>query len=277
MGFEDTPHSGLAERTPMTERTKDKGLAFPPAHDDLMDHDGQTPNAAERRRVIAAETSQRLFVEKDHCDRIIDSMGLEITELRTQLMKFMATPAEPRKSVGGPSQMRRTPSLPPPRKEHYSRGPTGREHSRPIPMLSEAASSRTNNLQKNNPRENAHKKQRTVSRLSETFHCRRDERPHDLRSWLNDNREEARRLCREGERRRDREQERRLDRERDQLDRSIHQQERRALDRLVSTPFSPEVEAVELPRKNSPPKFILYDGKTDPLTHISHYRQMMSL
>ncbi|GMP56304.1 hypothetical protein CsSME_00020849 [Camellia sinensis var. sinensis] len=277
MGIEDTPHSGLAERTPMMERTKDKGLAFPSVHDDLMDHDDQTPNTAERRRVIAVETSQRLFVEKDHRDRIIDSMGLEITELHTQLMKFMAAPAEPRKSVGGPSQRRRTPSPPLPRKVHYSRGPTGKERSRPIPVLSEGASSRTNNLQKNNPRENSHKRQKTVSCLSETFHCRRDERPHDLRSWLNDNREEARRLCREGEHRRGREEERWLNRERDQLDRSIHQQERHALDRLVSTPFSPEIEAVEPPRKYSPPKFILYDGKTDPLTHISHYRQMMSL
>ncbi|XP_028058868.1 uncharacterized protein LOC114262699 [Camellia sinensis] len=70
---------------------------------------------------------------------------------------------------------------------------------------------------------------------------------------------------------------RRLSRERDQLDWSIHQQEHRALDRLVSTPFSPEVEAVEPLWKYSLPKFILYDGKTDPLTHISHYRQMMSL
>ncbi|XP_028071749.1 uncharacterized protein LOC114274078 [Camellia sinensis] len=274
MGIEDTPHSGLAERTPMTERTKDKGLAFPSAHDDPMDHDNQTPNAAERRRVIAVESSQRLFVEKDHRDRIIDSMGLEITELRTQLLKFMATPAEPRKSVGGPSQRRHTP--PPLHKEHSSRGPAHRGRSRPISVHSEGASSRTNNL-KNNQRGNSHKRQRTVSRLSGTFHYRHDERPQDLRSWLNDNRGEVRRLCREGERRGDREEDRRLSRERDQLDRSIHQQEHRALDRLVSTPFSPEVEAVEPPRKYSPPKFILYDGKTNPLTHISHYRQMMSL
>ncbi|XP_028116466.1 uncharacterized protein LOC114314209 [Camellia sinensis] len=100
----------------------------------------------------------------------IDSMGLEITELRTQLMKFMTTPMEPRKSFGGPSQIRHTPPHSPPHKEHSNRGPTRRERSWPIP-----------------------------------------------------------------------------------------------------------IEAVEPPRKYSPPKFILYDGKTDPLTHISHYRQMMSL
>ncbi|XP_028071284.1 uncharacterized protein LOC114273693 [Camellia sinensis] len=31
------------------------------------------------------------------------------------------------------------------------------------------------------------------------------------------------------------------------------------------------------PKKFTPPKFTSYDGKLDPLTHISHYRQMMSL
>ncbi|XP_028123467.1 uncharacterized protein LOC114320587 [Camellia sinensis] len=31
------------------------------------------------------------------------------------------------------------------------------------------------------------------------------------------------------------------------------------------------------PKKFTPPKFMSYDGKLDPLTHISHYRQMMSL
>ncbi|XP_028064330.1 uncharacterized protein LOC114267496 [Camellia sinensis] len=30
-------------------------------------------------------------------------------------------------------------------------------------------------------------------------------------------------------------------------------------------------------KKFTPPKFTSYDGKSDPLTHISHYRQMMSL
>ncbi|XP_028112451.1 uncharacterized protein LOC114310608 [Camellia sinensis] len=31
------------------------------------------------------------------------------------------------------------------------------------------------------------------------------------------------------------------------------------------------------PKKFTAPKFMSYDGKSDPLTHISHYRQMMSL
>ncbi|XP_028076624.1 uncharacterized protein LOC114278726 [Camellia sinensis] len=31
------------------------------------------------------------------------------------------------------------------------------------------------------------------------------------------------------------------------------------------------------PKKFTPPKFTSYDGKSDPLTHISHYKQMMSL
>lgn len=61
------------------------------------------------------------------------------------------------------------------------------------------------------------------------------------------------------------------------LDGFIHQIERRALDQLVSSPFCLEIEAVEASHKYSPSKFILYDGKSDPLTHISHYHQMMSL
>ncbi|XP_028077606.1 uncharacterized protein LOC114279553 [Camellia sinensis] len=64
---------------------------------------------------------------------------------------------------------------------------------------------------------------------------------------------------------------------REQLREQMVPQELRALDRLVSSLLCPEIEAVEAPHKYSPPKFILYDGKSNPLTHISHYQQMMSL
>ncbi|GMP31470.1 hypothetical protein CsSME_00005670 [Camellia sinensis var. sinensis] len=38
-------------------------------------------------------------------------------------------------------------------------------------------------------------------------------------------------------------------------------EEHRALDRLVSSPFSPEIEAMRPPKKFTPPKFTSYDGK----------------
>ncbi|KAH7859659.1 hypothetical protein Vadar_003868 [Vaccinium darrowii] len=50
-----------------------------------------------------------------------------------------------------------------------------------------------------------------------------------------------------------------------------------ALDRLVLSPFSPEIESLDPPKGFSLPKFTSYDGKGDPYSHISHFRQMMTL
>ncbi|CAL5394255.1 unnamed protein product [Camellia sinensis] len=48
------------------------------------------------------------------------------------------------------------------------------------------------------------------------------------------------------------------------------------LARLSATPFSLEIETTPLPAGFHQPKFTLYDGKTDPYIHVSHFRQVMA-
>ena len=43
------------------------------------------------------------------------------------------------------------------------------------------------------------------------------------------------------------------------------------------SPFSDEFERAQMPRRFNIPQFISYDEKTDPVEHVSHYIQMMSL
>ncbi|GFZ15618.1 hypothetical protein Acr_25g0000270 [Actinidia rufa] len=43
------------------------------------------------------------------------------------------------------------------------------------------------------------------------------------------------------------------------------------------TPFSQEIEGMDPPEKFVPPRFTLYNGKSDPRSHVSHVRQMMAL
>ncbi|GFZ16889.1 myosin heavy chain-like protein [Actinidia rufa] len=43
------------------------------------------------------------------------------------------------------------------------------------------------------------------------------------------------------------------------------------------TPFSRDIEGMDPPGKFTPPRFTLYDGKSDPRSYISHVRQMMAL
>ncbi|GFY87741.1 glutamate receptor 3.6 [Actinidia rufa] len=45
----------------------------------------------------------------------------------------------------------------------------------------------------------------------------------------------------------------------------------------VQTPFTLEIEGMDPPEKFNPPKFTLYDGKSDLRLHISHFRQVMAL
>ncbi|GFS42836.1 pleckstrin homology (PH) domain-containing protein [Actinidia rufa] len=44
-----------------------------------------------------------------------------------------------------------------------------------------------------------------------------------------------------------------------------------------ATPFSWEIEGMDPREKFVPPRFTLYDGKSDPQSHVSHVRQMMAL
>ena len=51
----------------------------------------------------------------------------------------------------------------------------------------------------------------------------------------------------------------------------------RALRRAARSPFSRDIERAPMPSRFTRPLFNFYDGKTDPVEHVSHYIQMMSL
>ena len=50
-----------------------------------------------------------------------------------------------------------------------------------------------------------------------------------------------------------------------------------ALRRAACSPFSNEIKHTKMRRWFTKPPFTIYDGKTNPVEHISHYVQMMSL
>uniref|UniRef100_A0A2N9GEV7 Uncharacterized protein n=1 Tax=Fagus sylvatica TaxID=28930 RepID=A0A2N9GEV7_FAGSY len=50
----------------------------------------------------------------------------------------------------------------------------------------------------------------------------------------------------------------------------------KALHQISHSPFSKEIESARLPRNFSAPTYVMYDGKADPVGHISHYRQSMA-
>ena len=50
-----------------------------------------------------------------------------------------------------------------------------------------------------------------------------------------------------------------------------------ALRRVARSPFSEEIERAPMPNRFTRPPFNSYDGETDPVEHVSHYIQMMSL
>ena len=45
----------------------------------------------------------------------------------------------------------------------------------------------------------------------------------------------------------------------------------RVLRRAARSPFSDEIERVPMPSRFTRPPFNFYDGKTDPVDHVSHY------
>ena len=51
----------------------------------------------------------------------------------------------------------------------------------------------------------------------------------------------------------------------------------RALQRTARSPFFDEIECNEMPKWFNRPPFICYDGKTNPVEHVSQYIQLMSL
>ena len=51
----------------------------------------------------------------------------------------------------------------------------------------------------------------------------------------------------------------------------------KALHQISHSPFSKEIERTHLPGKFSPSNYVMYDGRADPIGHISHFRQSMVL
>uniref|UniRef100_A0A2N9IX95 Uncharacterized protein n=1 Tax=Fagus sylvatica TaxID=28930 RepID=A0A2N9IX95_FAGSY len=51
----------------------------------------------------------------------------------------------------------------------------------------------------------------------------------------------------------------------------------KALHQISHSPFSKEIESARLPRNFSASTYVMYDGKADPVGHISHYRQSMAI
>ena len=49
------------------------------------------------------------------------------------------------------------------------------------------------------------------------------------------------------------------------------------LQQISHSPFSSKIERAKLPAKFTPPNLISNNGKTDPVRHLSHYRQSMAL
>uniref|UniRef100_A0A2N9I869 Integrase catalytic domain-containing protein n=1 Tax=Fagus sylvatica TaxID=28930 RepID=A0A2N9I869_FAGSY len=49
------------------------------------------------------------------------------------------------------------------------------------------------------------------------------------------------------------------------------------LQQISHSPFSSKIERAKLPAKFTPPNLISYNGNTDPVSHLSHYRQSMTL
>ena len=50
-----------------------------------------------------------------------------------------------------------------------------------------------------------------------------------------------------------------------------------AIRRAARSPFSRDIEQAPMPSRFTRPLFNSYDGKIDPVKHVSHYIQMMSL
>ena len=51
----------------------------------------------------------------------------------------------------------------------------------------------------------------------------------------------------------------------------------KVLQQISQSPFSEEIEKIDLPRRFTKPTFTIYDGRTDPMEHVSHYTQSMAI
>ena len=51
----------------------------------------------------------------------------------------------------------------------------------------------------------------------------------------------------------------------------------KALDRISQSPFTRKIEGAELPRRFHQPTFAIYNGRTDPVEHVSQFNQRMAV
>ena len=51
----------------------------------------------------------------------------------------------------------------------------------------------------------------------------------------------------------------------------------KALDRISQSPFTRRIERVELPQRFHQPTFAIYNGRTDPVEHVSQFNQRMAI
>ena len=51
----------------------------------------------------------------------------------------------------------------------------------------------------------------------------------------------------------------------------------KALDQISKSPFMHRIERAELPRWFTQPAFTMYNGRTDPVEHVSHFNQRMAV
>ena len=50
-----------------------------------------------------------------------------------------------------------------------------------------------------------------------------------------------------------------------------------ALNQVAKSPFTRWIEGASLPRRFNQPTFSLYNGRTDPVEHVSHFNQKMAV
>ena len=51
----------------------------------------------------------------------------------------------------------------------------------------------------------------------------------------------------------------------------------KALDQISRSPFTRNIEGARLPRRFHQPTFTIYNGRTDPVEHVSHFNQRMAV
>ena len=51
----------------------------------------------------------------------------------------------------------------------------------------------------------------------------------------------------------------------------------KALDRISKSPFTCKIEGAKLPRRFHQPTFTIYNGRMDPVKHVSQFNQMMTV